>query len=94
MRHFIIVKWKDPAKMRSEIPAIEALFYELTELSGIHSVRVLPCCIERPNRYDLMIEIAMDEEALPAYDASWPHHEWKDRYGEAIRDKVIFDADN
>ena len=92
MRHFIIVKWKDPAKMRSEIPAIEALFYELTELSGIHSVRVLPCCIERPNRYDLMIVLEMEPDALPVWDACEVHHTWKKDFGALIESKAIFDC--
>lgn len=48
-------------------------------------------CIDRPNRYDLMITIDMDEEALAAYDASDPHHEWKETFGDLIEKKAIFD---
>ena len=29
----------------------------------------------------LMIVITMEKEALPAYDASEPHHRWKETYG-------------
>ena len=39
-----------------------------------------------------MIEITMDEAALPAYDACEPHHTWKTQYGGDIAHKVIFDC--
>lgn len=45
----------------------------------------------RPNRHDLMIEMEMDPEALPVYDASAAHQEWKAKYGDAIQSKTIFD---
>lgn len=92
MRHFIIVKWKDPAAMRGKTEEIEAIFRKTLEIPGIHSVELHPSCSNRPNRYDLMIEIGMDEAALPAYDGSDPHHEWKDTYGPSIEQKAIFDC--
>ena len=93
MRHFIIVKWNDPDAMKPAVPAIEALFRETLAIPGIRSVDVYPSCSDRANRYDLMIEIGMDAEALPAYDASAPHHAWKERYGGAIAQKAIFDCE-
>ena len=93
MKHFIIVKWNDPAAMRPEIPAIGALFGQTLAIPGIHSVDVHPSCSDRANRFDLMIEIEMDAEALPAYDACEPHHMWKEQYGGAIANKVIFDCE-
>lgn len=45
----------------------------------------------RPNRHDLMIEMEMDPEALPVYDDSAAHQEWKAKYGEYIQTKTIFD---
>ena len=45
-----------------------AIFEETLQIPGIYGVKVKPCCIDRPNRYDIMIEIEMDKEALPAYD--------------------------
>ena len=68
------------------------LEYEFS-LPGIWSVVVHPSCSDRANRYDLMIEIGMDPEALPAYDACEPHHVWKEQYGGAIAHKVIFDCE-
>ena len=41
--------------------------------------------------HDLMIEMEMDPEALPVYDASATHQEWKAKYGDAIQSKTIFD---
>jgi hypothetical protein len=38
-----------------------------------------------------MIEIEMDPEALPLYDKSAPHKEWKERYGGLLAAKTIFD---
>ena len=45
----------------------------------------------RPNRHDLMIEMEMAPEALPVYDDSAAHQEWKAKYGEYIQTKTIFD---
>ena len=36
-------------------------------------------------------EMEMDPEALPVYDASATHQEWKARYGKYIQTKTIFD---
>ena len=92
MRHFIIVKWNDPAAMKAKTEEIDALFQKTTEIPGVHDVTVHPSCSDRANRYDLMIEITMDEAALPAYDACEPHHTWKTQYGGDIAHKVIFDC--
>ena len=40
-----------------------------------------------------MIVLTMDRDALPAYDACEAHHQWKQRYGELIEKKAIFDCD-
>ena len=51
-------------------------------------------CINRPNRYDLMIVLDMDPEALPAYDVSEPHIRWKTEYGSVVETKAIFDCED
>jgi hypothetical protein len=33
----------------------------------------------------------MDKAILPVYDASAPHHEWKEKYGKFVENKAIFD---
>ena len=93
MRHYIIVKWKNAAKMSSCTAEIEALFSRTLTIEGIHKVTVHPSCSERPNRYDLMIEMEMDAAALPAYDASEPHRSWKEQYGGKMEKKAIFDCE-
>ena len=42
----------------------------------------------------LGIEITMEKEALDAYDASEPHHEWKKNYAALIEKKTIFDSED
>lgn len=93
MKHYIIVKWlDDEIDKEALIPSIERLFQKTINISGIHKVEVIPNCIRRDNRYDLMIVLHMDEEALPVYDASDAHKEWKERYGNMIKSKAIFDS--
>lgn len=93
MKHYIIVKWKEPAEMAGSLDAIQAIFDKTLEIDGVHSVILHPSCSDRSNRYDLMIEMNMDPEALPAYDACAPHKEWKKDYGEFILQKAIFDCE-
>ena len=45
------------------------------------------------SRRNMMIIIDMDQEALPAYDASEPHLRWKTEYGKLTEKKAIFDCD-
>ena len=93
MVHYIIAKLADSDKAASLVEPVRALFEETLSIPGIHAVRVKPCCIARPNRYDLMIEIEMDKDALPAYDASAPHKRWKEEYGHLLQAKAIFDSE-
>lgn len=73
---------------------VEELFRETLVIPGIHDVKVKPCVVNRPNRYDIMIEIDMDPEALEEYDRSEPHLRWKEQYGHLIRKKTIFDSED
>ena len=94
MLHHILVKWKErPADTAARVNEVEAVFQGALEVPGVHAVRVILNVIDRPNRYDLMIVLTMDKDALPAYDACEAHHEWKNRYGELIEKKAIFDCD-
>ena len=93
MKHFIIVKWKEPAEMKESVNDIQELFNKTLDIDGIHSVTVHPSCSDRANRFDLMIEMDMEADALPAYDACSPHKEWKKEYGEFILQKTIFDCE-
>ena len=93
MKHYIIVKWNEPGAMKNETPLIQKLFDGTLSIPGIHSVNVHPSCSDRSNRYDLMIEIDMDREALEAYDSSVWHRQWKEQYGCLLANKAIFDRE-
>ncbi len=93
MKHYIIVKLTDTCDVPSLVKPVTELFEETLQIPGIHAVWVKPCCIHRPNRYDLMIEIEMDREALEAYDQCEPHKKWKRDYGHLIQAKTIFDSE-
>ena len=93
MKHYIIAKLKDSSRKNELTEPVRKLFEELLEIPGIHNVQVKSCCIDRPNRYDLMIVIDMDPDALPVYDASKPHKQWKEQYGELLEKKAIFDSE-
>ena len=94
MKHDILIKYKpEITKERKAelIPEIKALFEHTTEISGIHGVTLYPNVVERENRYDLLIEIDMERDALEAYDCSVWHRQWKDQYGDLLAKKAIFD---
>lgn len=92
MKHNIIVKFtKDAPALSEMLPDIKEIFAQTLVIAGIHDVRYLTSCIDRPNRYDLVIQIDMDQQALSAYDACTPHHQWKEKYGPYIESKAIFD---
>jgi len=94
MKHCIIVKYNDQvdaARKQSLIPEIRALFENTKQIEGIHAVILRPNVIDRPNRYDLVIEIDMDPAALPVYDACVWHHQWKENYGSLLAAKAIID---
>lgn len=91
MRHHILVKWKN--EVNPELAPIRSIFDKTLALPGVHSVSLHPNVIDRSNRYDLLILICMDKEALEAYDACPAHHEWKDNYSDMIEKKAIFDCE-
>ena len=93
MKHYIIVKWKEGTDKTALLAPVKAVFEETLAIPGIRGVRLIPNCVDRPNRYDLMIEIEMDREALPVYDESAAHKKWKETYGGMIASKTIFDAE-
>ena len=94
MKHYILAKLIDKSKKNEIIEPVRALFEETLGIPGIHGVQVKPCCIDRENRYDLMIVIDMDPEALPVYDACEAHKRWKVIYGDMLEKKAIFDSED
>ncbi len=94
MLHHILVKWTDEVTGKPALAGeVEALFQGVLDVPGVTAVEVIPNIIARPNRYDLLIRIAMEEAALPAYDTCAAHHRWKDEYGHLVAKKAIFDCE-
>lgn len=94
MKHHIIVKFDDTvADKAALIEEIRALYAPAAEISGVDGVSLIPNCIARPNRYDLMIVLSMAEDALPTWDASSLHATWKAEYGKYLEKKCIFDCE-
>jgi len=92
MKHCILVKWNKEIKDKHELAkTVKTVFDKLLEMEGIHKVEYRENCIDRANRYDLLICIDMDKEVLPVYDGSAPHLEWKEKYGKFAENKAIFD---
>ena len=93
MKHYVIVKFKEGFDYKSRVGDIAEIFNRTLEINGINAVLVKPSNSSRENRYDLMIEIDMESAALPLYDKSAPHLLWKEKYGEYIEKKTIFDCE-
>ena len=93
MKHHILVKFTEGTDAAALLEPIRALFAQTLELPGVHGLELKPNCVDRPNRYDLMIVMDMDREALPVYDVSEPHLQWKRDYADRIAKKAIFDCE-
>lgn len=97
MNHVMLAKFKpeyskeDIAKMFVDIKAI---YENAKTLEGVQDVIYHTNCIDRPNRYDIYVNIVMDKEALPTWDASPWHKEWKEKYGHMLETKCIFDYED
>ncbi|MBQ6322993.1 MAG: Dabb family protein [Lachnospiraceae bacterium] len=92
MKHYIIAKFKEGVEKEKLTAPITEIFEGTLTIPGVHGVQVKPCCINRPNRYDIMIEIDMDPDALTQYDACEAHKKWKSEYGDLLEKKTIFDS--
>lgn len=95
MYHYILAKFKPEVTDKAALLApIRALFSVApTQIPGVRDVQVYPCCVARENRYDVMIVLEMDLEALPLYDESAMHRRWKAEYGPLLEKKAIFDRE-
>ncbi len=93
MKHHIIVKFTEGTDVKALMGPVKQIFDETLAIPGVHGVELKPSNSDRPNRYDLMIVMDMDKEALPAYDVSEPHIRWKTEYGALVAKKAIFDCD-
>lgn len=93
MLHRIIVKYTTSVTDRDAFAGeVLELFKSTEQIPGIHEVRVIPGLPLAPNRYDLMIEIEMEKDALEAYNDSPAHLTWKRDYARFVESKAIFDC--
>ena len=93
MKHYIIVKFTEGTDFHALEKPVRGIFEQTLTIPGIHGVDVRLSNSDRPNRYDMMIVMDMDKEALSAYDVSAPHLRWKSEYGDLVAKKTIFDCD-
>ena len=94
MQHYIIAKLNDTApNLEALLPDIQALFKKAEALPGVQRVTVHSACLHSEIRYDLMIVVDMEKNALAAFDASPIHSEWKERFAQYLKHKVIFDCE-
>ncbi len=94
MKHYIIVKFFKDTDYRAFENPVRVIFEETLSIPGVHKVDIKLSNSDRDNRYDMMIIMDMDKEALPLYDVSGPHIRWKSEYGGLIEKKAIFDCDD
>lgn len=93
MKHYIIVKFQEGYDFTGALEDIQEIFSRTLDIEGVQAVQLHLRNNERPNRYDLMIEMTLTPEALPLYDQCAAHHQWKGTYGKHIQEKTIFDCD-
>lgn len=94
MKHLVIVKSAEGVDSAAFATEAEAHFQGVLPIDGIHAVRVIRGIEEHKNRYSFIVEIDMDKSALPAYNDSACHHEWKEKYASMIEKKAIFDYED
>ena len=92
MLHYILVKWNPDVEKQSAAQAVRALYAKAAEIAGVHRAEIRENITPRNNRYDLMIILEMDDEALSGWDHSQLHRQWKQKYGAHIEKKCIFDC--
>ena len=92
MKHYILAKFTEGTDAAALAEPVRQIFADTLTIPGIHGLEIKVSCSDRPNRYDLMIILDMEPEALPAYDVSEPHLRWKTQYGPITAKKAIFDS--
>ena len=94
MKHYIIVKFTEGTDYHALEGPVRGIFEKTLSIPGIHGVEVRLSNSDRKNRYDMMIVMDMDKDALPVYDGCEAHLQWKSEYGSRIEKKAIFDCED
>ena len=77
IEHYIIVKFTEGTDVKALVEPVRGIFEETLAIPGVDSLDIRISNSDIANRYDLMIIITMEKEALPAYAASEPHMQRK-----------------
>lgn len=93
MKHCILAKFYKDYDWKKDLEKIKSIFDELIPL-GVTKVEYITNCIDRENRFDLLIRITMDKEFLSIYDKSAPHLKWINTYAKNVEKKAIFDYED
>ena len=81
MKHCILARFRaDAGDWRAYLPEIREIFSAAGDIPGVRGAEVFHNCVDRENRYHVLIRLDMDPAALAAYDVSPKHHRWKDRF--------------
>lgn len=97
MNHLMLAKFKSEyskEKIRGMFEDIKTIYNNAKTIPGIHDVEYHINCVDRPNRYDIAINLIMDKDALLLWDKSEYHSEWKTSYGHMLESKCIFDYED
>ncbi len=93
MKHCILAKYTAEAYPRRAelLPRVREIFSAAESIPGVTGAEVFPNCVDRDNRYDVLVVLEMERGALASYDASVMHRRWKDEFGPLLEKKAIFD---
>ena len=93
MKHHIIVKFTDAVTDKPALTErIAELYSAWTQYPFLTGCELIPNCVDRANRYDLMIVLTLPESDLPLWDGCELHGEWKRVFGQFVASKAIFDS--
>ena len=93
MKHYIVVKFDNSVNVKEILNPIKELFEKALNISGVEKLEIYTSSIDLPNRYDLMIKMTLSQLALTEFDNSEIHKKWKEKFGEYIINKTIFDCE-
>ena len=71
---------------------VRDLYADAVKIPGVEHVAIEENITPRENRYDLMIIMDLEDEALQNWDDSQLHKQWKSEYSPLIDNKAIFDS--
>lgn len=93
MTHYIISKFKENIDWKGLVPGITEHFEAARDIRGVEDVIIHTSNSDKENRFHIMIEMKMTEEGLLNFDKSEVHSRWKEKYGNMLEGKTIFDCE-